>query len=62
MIKQLSSTLLAVSIISLNVLPASALTKTTNTGSELNAASNNTQNVSRWCVLFPGVGYLCWDL
>jgi hypothetical protein len=63
MIKQLTYTLLTLSIISFNSLPAQALSETKGKELELKVATaNNTQAGDTWCVYFPWVGNLCWPL
>lgn len=62
MIKQLSYTLLTVSIISLNILPARALDDTKIEQINVNTAATNTENADMWCVYFPWIGNLCWEL
>jgi hypothetical protein len=62
MIKQLTYSLLTLSIISFNSLPAQALSETKGKELELNLTTTNTQAEDTWCVYFPWVGNLCWPL
>jgi hypothetical protein len=56
--KQLSASLLAISIFGLNVLPATAATNKDNQTKSSSTAIANGQ----WCVEIPWMGLFCWDL
>jgi hypothetical protein len=62
MIKQLTYTLLTLSIISFNSLRVQALSETQTQEIDLNPIAANTQAENTWCVYFPWVGNLCWPL
>ncbi|BAZ44660.1 hypothetical protein NIES4102_16720 [Chondrocystis sp. NIES-4102] len=51
--KQLSSSLLALSLFGFNLLPATASTNTINP----NATASN-----EWCIEIPWMGIFCWEL
>jgi hypothetical protein len=55
--KQLSSTLLAISIFGLNILPATAATTQDSQLKSSSAIANG-----QWCVEIPWMGVFCWDL
>lgn len=54
--KQLSLALLTLSIATLNILPAQAVEQIAN------QSQASTISSGQWCVWFPWMGELCWDL
>lgn len=54
--KQLSCALITIGLIGLNVVPAKAVNGVLATSQVKTTASGE------WCVWFPWVGELCWDL
>ncbi len=57
--KQLSSVLLAVSIFSLNAIPAQA-----NNNETLSSTQNSESNINsgEWCFELPWMGFFCYEL
>lgn len=59
--KQLSLTLLTLSIFSLNFLPAQAATKKSQSD-RTPSTENAILDDGQWCVEVPWMGFFCWDL
>ena len=58
--KQLSLTLLTLSIFSLNIVPTKAATE--NPKNSATSTESAVLNNGQWCVELPWMGLFCWDL